>query len=144
MGRLGTHPNIVTVFDLGTEDGSPYIVTELMGGGDVEGLLEESDENRFPLHRTIEIGKAVCDGLEFAHGRGIIHRDLKPGNVWLTDDGTAKIGDFGFAMMTDRSRLTREAMMVAPCPTCRQNRPPAGRSLQRQICTRLGPCSTRW
>ena len=136
MGRLGTHPNIVTVFDLGTEDSSPYMVTELMGGGDVEGLLEESvsplpvgegegegpsqadgpsrtsGHGALPLQRTIEIAKAVCDGLEFAHGRGVIHRDLKPGNVWLTEDGTAKIGDFGLAMMTDRSRLTREAMMV--------------------------------
>ncbi|MCH8103525.1 MAG: protein kinase, partial [Chloroflexi bacterium] len=65
-----------------------------------------------PLDRTIEIGKAVCEGLEFAHARGIVHRDLKPGNVWLTEDGTAKIGDFGLAVMTDRSRLTREGMMV--------------------------------
>jgi len=113
MGRLGVHPNIVAVLDLGQEgDGSPYMVTELMGGGDIEGVLEEAEENRLSLERTIEIGKAVCEGLEFAHARGIVHRDLKPGNVWLTEDGTAKIGDFGLAVMTDRSRLTREGMMV--------------------------------
>lgn len=112
MGRLGTHPNIVTVFDLGVEGDSPFMVTELMGGGDVEGVLEDAEENRLSLEQTIEIGKAVCDGLEFAHSRDIVHRDLKPGNVWLTDDGTAKIGDFGLAMMTDRSRLTLEATMV--------------------------------
>ncbi|MCH8234817.1 MAG: protein kinase [Chloroflexi bacterium] len=112
MGRLGTHPNIVTVFDLGTEGDSPFMVTELMAGGDIEGVLEEADENRLSLDKTIEIGKAVCDGLEFAHARGIVHRDLKPGNVWLTEDGIAKIGDFGLAIMTDRSRLTREGMMV--------------------------------
>lgn len=112
MGRLGTHQNIVTVFDLGTEGGSPYLVTELMGGGDIEGVLEDADENRLSLERTIEIGKAVCEGLEFAHARDIVHRDLKPGNVWLTDDGIAKIGDFGLAVMTDRSRLTREGMMA--------------------------------
>lgn len=113
MGRLGVHPNVVAVLDLGQEDdGSPYMVTELMSGGDVEGSLETAEENWLPLERIIEIGKAVCEGLEFAHGREIIHRDLKPGNVWLTEDGTAKIGDFGLAMMTDRSRLTREAMMI--------------------------------
>ena len=139
MGRLGTHPNIVTVFDLGVEGSEPYMVTELMGGGDVEGLLEGSVGSPLPagegegegegsssntgpskasghggltLERTIKIGKAVCEGLEFAHSRDIVHRDLKPGNVWLTEDGTAKIGDFGLAMMTDRSRLTREAMMI--------------------------------
>ena len=113
MGRLGVHPNIVAVLDLGQEDdGSPYMVTELMGGGDIEGVLEEAEENRLSLELTIEIGKAVCEGLEFAHARGIVHRDLKLGNVWLTEDGAAKIGDFGLAVMTDRSRLTREGMMV--------------------------------
>ena len=60
----------------------------------------------------MDIVKEVCRGLEFAHSRGIIHRDLKPGNVWLTEDGTAKIGDFGLAVVLDRSRITGEGMMV--------------------------------
>jgi len=112
MGRLGTHPHIVSVFDLGEENGQPYIVTELMGGGDVEGLIEKAPEHRPPLDRTLEIGIQVCRGLEFAHGHGIVHRDLKPGNVWLTADGTAKLGDFGLAVALDKSRLTQAGMMV--------------------------------
>ena len=112
MGRLGSHPHIVTVFDLGQENGQPFMVTELMGGGDVEGLVEDSPENRVPIEQAMEIARAVCRGLEFAHSRNIVHRDLKPGNVWLTSDGIAKIGDFGLAVATDRSRLTTEGMMV--------------------------------
>ena len=112
MGRLGSNPNIVTVFDLGQENGQPYMVTELMGGGDVEGLIEKADGQRLPLDQAITIAVETCRGLEFAHGRGIVHRDLKPGNVWLTENGTAKIGDFGLAVVLDRSRLTTEGMMV--------------------------------
>ena len=102
MGRLRAHPHIVTVFDLGEHEGQPYIVTELMGGGDVEMGIADADDNRLPIEQAIDIAKATCRGLEFAHSKGIVHRDLKPGNVWLTDEGTAKIGDFGLAVATDR------------------------------------------
>ena len=112
MGRLGSHPHIVTVFDLGEEEDQPYIVTELMGGGDVEGLIEDAPSHLLPLEQAIRIAQETCRGLEFAHSRGIVHRDLKPGNVWLTADGVAKIGDFGLAVSLDRSRLTQEGMMV--------------------------------
>ena len=112
MGRLGSHPHIVTVFDLGQEADQPYMVTELMGGGDVEGVIEDATDHRLPLEQAIEIAKETCRGLEFAHSRGIVHRDLKPGNVWLTENGVAKIGDFGLAVAIDRSRLTTEGMMV--------------------------------
>ena len=112
MGRLGSHPHIVTVFDLGQEQDQPYMVTELMGGGDVEALIEDAPNNLLPLDQAVKIAQETCRGLEFAHSRGIVHRDLKPGNIWLTADGTAKIGDFGLAVSLDRSRLTREGMMV--------------------------------
>ena len=112
MGRLGSHPHIVSVFDLGEHEGQPFMVTELMGGGDVEGAIEKAPGHRMPLDRALEIAIQVCRGLDFAHSRGIVHRDLKPGNVWLTNEGVAKIGDFGLAMATDRSRLTQMGMMV--------------------------------
>ena len=65
-----------------------------MGGGDVEALLQDAD-GPLPTEQTLEIAKGVCRGLAFAHERGIVHRDIKPGNVWLTEDGVAKIGDLG-------------------------------------------------
>ena len=119
MGRLGAHPHIVTVFDLGQEQGQPYIVTELMDGGDVEGVIESAPDRRLPVEQAIDIAIQVCRGLDFAHSKGIVHRDLKPGNVWLTTDPLrppghviAKIGDFGLAVVLERSRLTQEGMMV--------------------------------
>ena len=112
MGRLGSHPHIVTVFDLGEERNQPYMVTELMGGGDVEGLIEDAEGHRLLLEQAVNIAQETCRGLEFAHSRGIVHRDMKPDNVWLTTDGVAKIGDFGLAVSLDRSRLTTEGMMV--------------------------------
>ncbi len=112
MGRLGDHPNIMPIHDLGDENGQPYMVQPLMGGGDVEALIEDAEDGRLSLEDALRITSETCRGLEFAHSKGIIHRDLKPGNVWLTDDGTARIGDFGLALSLDRSRLTQEKMMV--------------------------------
>jgi len=83
-----------------------------MAGGDVEGLIEKATEHRLSIEQAITIAKSVCLGLEFAHSKDIIHRDLKPGNVMLSADGTAKIGDFGLAVAIDLSRLTQEGMMV--------------------------------
>ena len=125
MGRLVSHPHIVSVFDLGEEPvgaqhaapdsapaTQPFMVTELMGGGDVEGAIEKAPDHKLVLERALEIAAQTVRGLEFAHSKGVVHRDLKPGNVWLTADGVAKIGDFGLAVTIDRSRLTREGMMV--------------------------------
>jgi tetratricopeptide (TPR) repeat protein len=112
MGRLGDHPNIVTIHDIGEHQGQPYIVIPVMPGGDVESLIEQAPEHRLPIEQAVGITKAVCRGLEFAHSKGIIHRDIKPGNIWLGADGTAKIGDFGLALAVDLSRLTQAGMMV--------------------------------
>jgi class 3 adenylate cyclase len=107
MGRLGDHPHIVTIHDVGDDQGQPYIVSQYMAGGAVDAL-----DHPIPLEQTLEIAKGVCRGLAHAHANGIVHRDLKPGNVWLAADGTAKIGDFGLAVSLDRSRLTMAGMLV--------------------------------
>ena len=73
MGRLGYHQHIVTVFDLCQEQGQPHTVTELMGGGDMEGVIKNAEDHRVPLERAIEVAKETCRSLEFAHGRGIVH-----------------------------------------------------------------------
>jgi tetratricopeptide (TPR) repeat protein len=112
MGKLGDHPNIMSIFDFGDHEEQPYMVAPLMAGGDVESLIEKATEHKLPLDKTIEIAKSVCKGLEFAHTRGVIHRDIKPGNIWMSADGTVKIGDFGLAVSVDLSRLTQDGMMV--------------------------------
>ncbi len=112
MGRLGTHPHIVSVFDFGDEGEHPFIVTELVTGGDIEGMLTKAAEHRLAIDEALRLADEVCQGLAFLHGEGIVHRDLKPGNVMVTADGRAKITDFGLAIDADKSRQTQAGMMV--------------------------------
>jgi len=83
LGKLGDHPNIVGIFDMGADKGQPYVVLPVMPGGDVQTLIEKAPEHRLPIEQAIRIAKDVCSALEYAHSKGIIHRDLKPGNIWL-------------------------------------------------------------
>ena len=112
MGQLGDHPNIVTIYDVSEEAGRVYIVSQYMSGGDVERRLREAADRRLPIETAIRIAEDVCRALEHAHAHSVIHRDLKPGNVWLSEDGTAKLGDFGLAVALDRSRMTQQGMML--------------------------------
>ena len=132
MARLGDHPNIVTVFDIGEEDATSYLVCQFMGGGAVEDLIERSEGKGIGIEDSIRIATEVAAALEHAHSRGVVHRDVKPGNVWLADDGSAKLGDFGLAVALDRSRLTAEGMMLGTvaymAPEQALGRQPDGRS----------------
>src|SRR5262245_37463393 len=112
MGRLGTHPHLVTVFDVGEEAGQPYLVSEFMAGGALDAVLRTVPDHRLSVADVLRLASQICRGLEHAHAGGVLHRDVKPANVWLTADGTAKLGDFGLALARDRSRLTVEGMMV--------------------------------
>ena len=89
-----SHPNIVSIFDLGEEDGLRYIVTELLSG---ETLREALQRGPMPWRRAAEICATIAEGLAAAHAKGILHRDLKPENIFLTSDGRVKILDFGLA-----------------------------------------------
>lgn len=112
MAKLGDHPNIVNVYDIGEENGSLYLVSQYMAGGDLGDLAAQADERRLSIPEVIRIGTEVARALEHAHTNGVVHRDVKPQNIWLTPDGTAKLGDFGLAMNEGRSRLTTEGSMV--------------------------------
>lgn len=93
------HPNILAVYDIGTHDGSPYIVTELLEGSTLRDRLREGP---LPMRKVIDYTLQIARGLAAAHDRGIVHRDLKPDNIFITDDGRAKILDFGLAKLTRR------------------------------------------
>jgi predicted ATPase len=112
MARLGSHPNIVTVYDIGDEEGRPFIVSQYVEGGSVADLLKSAEKHRLPLEQVMRIASQICQALVHCHSQGIIHRDLKPGNVWLAQDGTAKLGDFGLAVSADFSRITLEGALV--------------------------------
>ena len=90
------HPNVLAVYDVGTHDGAPYIVSELLQGGE---LREPLNEGALPLRRAIDYAQQIAAGLAAAHEKGIIHRDLKPENLFITSDGRVKILDFGLAKL---------------------------------------------
>src|SRR5208283_1633907 len=91
------HPNILAVFDIGTNDDAPYVVSELLEG---ETLRERLRSGPVPLRKALDYALQIAHGLAAAHEKGIIHRDLKPENIFITKDGRVKILDFGLAKLT--------------------------------------------
>ena len=107
------HPNIVAIYDVGTGEESPYVVSELLRG---ESLRELLAKNPLPARKAIDYALQIAQGLMAAHERGIVHRDLKPENLFVTTEGRVKILDFGLAKLTEPQIA---AMINSDAPTIR-------------------------
>ena len=104
------HPNILVVHDIGSHDGAPYLVSELLEG---ESLRSRLQAGPLPPRRVVELAVQVCSGLAAAHEKGIVHRDLKPENLFITSDGHVKILDFGLAKLRPAPQEAGAAPTVA-------------------------------
>jgi serine/threonine protein kinase len=104
-----SHPYIVSVYDLGEENGTSYIAMELLKGADFRQLIERKEQLPLPV-KLIAMAQ-ICEGLAHAHREGVIHRDVKPSNLFLLADGRAKIVDFGIAKLPT-SHLTRSGAVL--------------------------------
>lgn len=99
-----THPNIVSVYDVGHEDGIYYIVMELIQGKTLKQIINE--DGALPWKWSVNIAIQIASALEAAHKNNIVHRDIKPHNIIITEDGVAKVTDFGIAKAVSNSTIT--------------------------------------
>ena len=109
IGRL-SHPNIVTVYDLGESDGQLYMAMELLEGDDLRRLIEHRGD--IPLADRVRVLLEIAAGLGFAHSRGVVHRDIKPANILVTSDGRVKLLDFGLARVAFRETITKRGIIL--------------------------------
>jgi eukaryotic-like serine/threonine-protein kinase len=103
------HPNIVTVIDRGEEDGRQFIVFEYIEGENLKALVSNGP---LPVDEALDYGLQVAGALDFAHKRGLVHRDVKPQNVLLTEEGQAKVTDFGIARSLDVQGVTQTGTVL--------------------------------
>lgn len=109
-----SHPNIVAIYDVGSYNGTPFLVEELLEG---ESLREMLEHGALPQRRVIDYSVQIAQGLAAAHDKGFIHRDLKPENLFITRDGRAKILDFGLAKALQRPQVHPEGSTMTGAAT---------------------------
>ena len=116
------HPNILTIHDTGVQDGTPYLVSELLEGQTLREVLAGTKGLALPVRKATDYALQVTQGLAAAHGKGIIHRDLKPENIFITKDGRVKILDFGLAKLQEnfKSQSSNSKSIDAEAPTLLQ------------------------
>jgi serine/threonine-protein kinase len=110
IGRV-PHPHILDLFDLGTQDGVPYLVMELAAGGSLRALL---GRGRLPVEEARRLGIQIARALAAAHAHGILHRDVKPANILSTEPGTWKLADFGIAHLPGSDLTTPGQFLGSP------------------------------
>ena len=156
------HPNILAVDDVGTHDGSPYVVSELLEGQTLRVPLDaerrvqsEADSRsagagRLPVDRVLDYAKQIARGLAAAHAKEIVHRDLKPENLFVTADGRLKILDFGLAKLTGAAEAvattatgTGAGVILVRSATWRPNKCAASRLTRDPTSSAWAPSSTR-
>jgi len=106
------HPNIVTVYDTGSEGVEPYIVMEFVDGISLKEMLEKNPS--MPIKELVAIAVQLCQGLEYAHNKNVIHRDIKPANVMINKENTVKIMDFGLAKILSDSEMEGTSVKGTP------------------------------
>ena len=111
-GRL-SHPNIVSVYEYGEDSGVAYIAMEFITGRELKSYFDRNE--RFPIPEAVRIMTQILGALGVAHKSGIVHRDIKPGNIYLLDDGTVKVTDFGIARV-ESSNLTQVGIALGTPP----------------------------
>ncbi|MGI5819217.1 MAG: Stk1 family PASTA domain-containing Ser/Thr kinase [Armatimonadota bacterium] len=104
------HPNIVQIYDTGVDQGRYYIVMEYLPELNLKEIIKRYAP--LPLDKVVEVGTAACEALSHAHRQGIVHRDVKPANVLFTDDGRAKLSDFGIAAAAGEAGLTEDGKVL--------------------------------
>jgi eukaryotic-like serine/threonine-protein kinase len=103
------HPNILAVFQMGSYEGAPYLVSELLEG---LTLREQLGRGALPIRKALDYAIQIAHGLAAAHDKGIVHRDLKPENLFVTKDGRIKILDFGLAKLTERKAESKRTTPI--------------------------------
>jgi eukaryotic-like serine/threonine-protein kinase len=104
-----SHPNIITIYDFGEDQGKVYMAMELLEGNDLKDLIGR--HTPMSLEQKLGLMEQICDGLAFAHGKDVVHRDLKPANIHIQRGGQIKIMDFGLAKLSS-SDMTRAGMIM--------------------------------
>ncbi|MCJ7469441.1 serine/threonine protein kinase, partial [Candidatus Bathyarchaeota archaeon] len=106
------HPNIVSIYDIGKEDGKQFFVLEFVDGESLRDLMGTYPEGKCDIETVLRIGMDVCSALQYAHSEKVLHRDIKPENVMIAKEGTAKLMDFGLAKVIGQPKVTQEGVIV--------------------------------